>query len=140
MRKLIIFIIAIPAALFIGVCYLLIFTVIIPNQTYDDKFVERLKHDFKDDISKVYVNNGRSIKINLYDTEKSDRENLRLFNAIFDYIIKHHEELIRLEDINFAFLPVNARYYAPDYRFFRGYRVEEKKTNAWKFEKINRRR
>lgn len=138
MRKILIFFIAVPGVIFIIGCYLLIFTVIIPNQIYDDKFVLKLKEGFANDIEDVYINNGKSININLHKTNQDEKEKIILINKIFDYIIINYDELDRIEDINFACLPPRAKYYAPDYKFYRGYRIEERRSNSWKFRKINR--
>lgn len=138
---------------FFSICYVFIFYVLIPEQYYDDKFCNIVKTGFSQDIEGIYINNGRSVNINLFNPNIDERAKRKKIQAIFSFITEMHKDIDRIDDINFAFLPPDARYFAPEYRYFRTSQISlklirslkkqfgmevSKRSEGWNFKRINK--
>jgi hypothetical protein len=137
MRKISIILISSVGVIFIAACYMFIFTIIIPEKIYDDKFILEFKKIYSEDIEHVYINNGRSVKISLRSNKKLEKDKIKLLYEMFNYFNDNHKELNRIEEINFSYLPLSLKHYFPEYKFYRD-RINDRRSNSWKFKKINR--
>jgi len=153
MRKLTIVISIAVGIAFFSLCYFLIFLIIIPEQSYDDKFCSIVNIKFAEEIEEIYINNGRSVRINLFNSTVVEKTRKEIIHDIFTFITEAHQDIDRIDEIDFAFLPPEARYFAPEYTYFRtssmtlklfrslknrlGFEAP-KRSEGWKFKRFNR--